>query len=349
MTSWDSAARPRVFVGSSSEGLEVARALQYQLSADADVVLWNEGVFALSHGYLETLVNSASSFDYGVFVLRSDDTLVSRGKEAGTTRGNVLFELGLFLGQIGQSRTFAVYDSSTRPDIISDLHGVTFAKYDGSRTQDILSAVGPACFMIRKSLQTWGKHVGVRKLLVMCANPRDTHRWRFDQEIRAISAALQQARLSGKIQLEQELAVRADDLDKLLLLHRPTMLHVSCMGNASAGLVFEDADGRSSLVSYSAFQKFLFPLRKSLECVVFTCEQTDKLSSSLVFDINCAIGFPKTVSENAAIAFSAGFYTAIGHSTGYETAYEYGIAKITDCSNELDHPTLYTHVEELKG
>ena len=44
MTSRDSAARPRVFVGSSSEGLEVARALQYQLSADADVVLWNEGV-----------------------------------------------------------------------------------------------------------------------------------------------------------------------------------------------------------------------------------------------------------------------------------------------------------------
>ena len=148
--------KPKVFIGSSSEGLDVARALQFQLADAAEVVLWNEGVFALSQGYLETLISSVKQFDCGIFVLRSDDALVSRGTESRTTRGNVLFELGLFYGNLGQSRTFAVYDSSSRPGVISDLHGISFAPYDGSRPNDLASAVGPACYLIRQELSKLG-------------------------------------------------------------------------------------------------------------------------------------------------------------------------------------------------
>jgi predicted nucleotide-binding protein len=154
--------KPKVFVGSSSEGLEVAQAIQYQLQNDAEVVLWKEGVFALSYRYLETLVNTVGKFDYGIFVLRSDDTLVSRESEFGTSRGNVLFELGMFFSHLGRSRTFVVYDSSARPAVISDLHGVSFTPYDGSRTSDILSTIGPACFSIRQELRNWERRVGVR-------------------------------------------------------------------------------------------------------------------------------------------------------------------------------------------
>ncbi len=146
----------KVFVGSSSEGLKIARAIQVQLSDDAEVVLWNEGVFQLMHGYLETLVDNVKQFDYGIFVLRSDDTLVSRGNESGTTRGNVLFELGMFIGQLGRGRTFAVYDSTACPAVISDLHGVSLAPYDGSKKSNIISAIGPACNSIRDEIESKG-------------------------------------------------------------------------------------------------------------------------------------------------------------------------------------------------
>ena len=45
--------KPRLFIGSSTEGLEVAQALQYQLKQDARVILWNEGPFELTHSYLD--------------------------------------------------------------------------------------------------------------------------------------------------------------------------------------------------------------------------------------------------------------------------------------------------------
>jgi hypothetical protein len=44
---------PKVFIGSSSEGLQLASALQGLLSADADIMMWNAGVFGLGDGYFD--------------------------------------------------------------------------------------------------------------------------------------------------------------------------------------------------------------------------------------------------------------------------------------------------------
>lgn len=69
--------KPSIFVGSSTEGLEVARAVQVQL-ADGEVELWNEGVFTLGHSTLESLVKALNRFDFAVLVLTPDDFTVSQ-------------------------------------------------------------------------------------------------------------------------------------------------------------------------------------------------------------------------------------------------------------------------------
>jgi hypothetical protein len=51
-------ARPSLFSGSSSEGLEFARAARSLLAQDAEVTLWNEGFFSLGNTFIETLVNA---------------------------------------------------------------------------------------------------------------------------------------------------------------------------------------------------------------------------------------------------------------------------------------------------
>jgi predicted nucleotide-binding protein len=107
--------RPVVFVGSSSEGLDIAENVQLNLDASADVELWTQGVFGLTQDNPEALVQASSKFDFAILVLTEDDILISRGNQRQTARDNVLFELGLFLGKIGRDRTFIVCDRDHSP------------------------------------------------------------------------------------------------------------------------------------------------------------------------------------------------------------------------------------------
>lgn len=145
--------KPSIFIGSSKEGLDVARAIQHQLHEDANAVLWNEGTFALSYGYLESLIRALDIYQFAILIFRADDMLMSKNLISRATRGNVLFELGLFMGRLGRKRTFVVYDAAKTPSIISDLAGVTFAPYEEKANVDLLTAVSPACFTIREAIK----------------------------------------------------------------------------------------------------------------------------------------------------------------------------------------------------
>ncbi len=47
--------QPTVFIGSSSEGLEVAKAIGEGLECCADITIWDEDVFEFGRGFLEEL------------------------------------------------------------------------------------------------------------------------------------------------------------------------------------------------------------------------------------------------------------------------------------------------------
>jgi hypothetical protein len=153
--------KPSIFVGSSSEGLKAAQAIEFQLHQEAEVTIWNEGFFGLSGGTLETLVNALERFDFAILVLTPDDLVMSRDVSTQCPRDNVMFELGLFMGRLGRSRTFIVCNSAENLKLPSDLAGVTIARYDGNRSdKNLIAAVGPACTLIRNAMRDLGIYEG---------------------------------------------------------------------------------------------------------------------------------------------------------------------------------------------
>jgi len=149
--------KPSVFVGSSGEGLEFARAVRSNLQNDADITLWNEGLFRPGATFIDTLVTSLPRFDFAVLVFQADDLIRSRGIETFSPRDNVIFELGLFMGRIGRSRTFIVYDESAKVKMPTDLAGLTTAQFKWPREDnDYRSALGPACDSIRDVIRDLG-------------------------------------------------------------------------------------------------------------------------------------------------------------------------------------------------
>lgn len=151
------ASLPRLFVGSSSEGLPVAEALQEALADVADVVLWNQGVFELNYSYLESLLKAIDDSDFAVLALSPDDVAMSRNELSDAPRDNVLFELGLFMGRLGRERSFFVFDKTANLKLPSDLLGISAATYRPNSMGNLRAALGPAATVIKQSVARLGR------------------------------------------------------------------------------------------------------------------------------------------------------------------------------------------------
>ncbi|EPJ1367222.1 TIR domain-containing protein [Vibrio fluvialis] len=149
--------KPKVFVASSVEGLDVAYPMQVNLQHDADITVWSQGVFSLSVTPLDSITKALNASDFGIFVFSPDDETKMRGTVNDTVRDNVLFELGLFIGKLGKRRCFIVMPDNVDLHIPTDLVGVTPAKYSGARDKsEIAASLGPACHEIRQAMKLQG-------------------------------------------------------------------------------------------------------------------------------------------------------------------------------------------------
>lgn len=149
--------KPKLFIGSSVEGLNVAYAIQQNLTYDAESTVWDQGVFELSKTTIESLDGILDCIDFGVFIFSPDDVVVMRGKESPAIRDNVLFELGLFIGKLGRDRVFFVIPDGSTMHLPSDLFGVTPGRYNPEREdKSIQAATGAACNQIRTQIKKLG-------------------------------------------------------------------------------------------------------------------------------------------------------------------------------------------------
>lgn len=120
--------KPRIFIGSSSEGLSVAERVKSFFSPDYDCYLWSDDIFKDNESFMETLVKSASLFDFGIMIFSADDKAVVRDIKYMEPRDNILFEYGLFLGRVGLDRAFVIRDKDAK--IPTDMLGITNTIYE---------------------------------------------------------------------------------------------------------------------------------------------------------------------------------------------------------------------------
>lgn len=151
---------PAIFIGSSSEGLPVARLFHETLSHELHAALWSQpGIFNPSDFTLESLEQALEKYHYAVIVLSPDDITQSRGKEEVSARDNAVFELGLFVGRHGRRSVFLAVPDSVHVRFPTDIIGLAPVKYkvihgaQGSETYDVAAA----CTQILRAVQT--RHV----------------------------------------------------------------------------------------------------------------------------------------------------------------------------------------------
>lgn len=167
--------KPRIFIASSAEKLRVAEAFNVNLDRDFEVTLWTNGTFQLSSATLAALTEKSSTVDFALFVFAPDDEALIKGQAVNSVRDNVVFELGLFIGALGQDRCFIAKPRDVNLHLPSDLLGITMADYEANRSDgDVTSATNRACTQVKEAADKLGllERIGNPAKERRTANPR---------------------------------------------------------------------------------------------------------------------------------------------------------------------------------
>lgn len=166
------------------------------------------------------------------------------------------------------------------------------------------------------------------KILFLVANPTDKTRLRIDEESKAIKEALREAEFRDRFDIETEWAVRVTDLQKLLLRHKPHIVHFSGHGSEASEIILEDNSGRSQPVPSKALSNLFSILKDNIRCVVLNACYAEGQAMAIAEHIDCVIGMSEEIGDESAISFATAFYRALGYGKDIETAFDLGCGQI---------------------
>lgn len=130
--------RPRIFIGSTSEGLKLAETLKECFELDPyEVKVWTDGIFVPGSAFIEALEAEKSRSDFAVLFLAPDDRVLSRWRLSHAPRDNLIFELGLFMGAINRDRALMVIPKRAKLKLPSDLDGITSIRYSPDNIETV--------------------------------------------------------------------------------------------------------------------------------------------------------------------------------------------------------------------
>ena len=138
--------KKRIFIGSSSKEIKLAKEVKKYLEPEFDVTIWKESVwdvadsvFGINENFLQSLLKATLQFDLGVLLGTADDIVKVKGKTVLLPRDNVVFELGLFMGRLGLRRCTFVVEEDIK--VLSDLEGVSLVKFSKKDSSTLRQAI----------------------------------------------------------------------------------------------------------------------------------------------------------------------------------------------------------------
>lgn len=144
-------------------------------------------------------------------------------------------------------------------------------------------------------------------------------------ELKGIEANLRMSRESKRLALKPLMAATMDTLTQEMLDDPPNIIHFSGHGEQN-GLVLRDEKGGKHAVSGVALAKLIELFPGTVQCVILNACSTDSHARAIHRCVPHVIGVRAPISDETAIAFSSGFYKAIGAGKEIPFAYKVGMA-----------------------
>jgi tetratricopeptide (TPR) repeat protein len=166
------------------------------------------------------------------------------------------------------------------------------------------------------------------QILFLAANPKDTSPLSLDQEVRSIDNALRGAEFRDRFNLEQQWAVRFNDLQGHLLRYKPNIVHFSGHGSPASEIILEDLNGNSRVVPSKALGRLFRVFKDTIKCVVLNACFSEQQAKAIAENIDCVIGMTQAIGDRAAINFASSFYQALAYGRSVHDAFDLGCNQI---------------------
>lgn len=171
-----------------------------------------------------------------------------------------------------------------------------------------------------------GAELGKVHILFLAANSVDAP-LDLEQELSRIKTNLRLAKERDRLELTPVMAATIDDVMQAMLDDPPTIVHFSGHGLAE-GVVLRDAAGNPHLVAGKALASLFALFQETVSCVVLNACWSEPQARAIREHIPYVIGTRAMIPDDVAVAFSTGFYKAIGAGKDVPFAYRMGLARI---------------------
>lgn len=177
----------------------------------------------------------------------------------------------------------------------------------------------------------------VKTVLFISADPIDAARLRLGKEVREIQEKLKLSQLRDQFKLEQRFSSRPEDITQAVLDTQPQIIHFSGHGTPSGELCTENQLGRVHPIEPSALELLFEQFSQQINCVILNACYSEIQANAIAKHISYVIGMNESIKDEAAIAFSVGFYQALGAGKSIEESYKLGCVQIAlqDISSHL--------------
>lgn len=167
------------------------------------------------------------------------------------------------------------------------------------------------------------------RILFLSANPWTTGRILVDEEAREVFEKLQEGPYRNSFEIFHHAATRPIDLQRLLLLHRPHIVHFSGHGNKKQQLILGGTAGRGKSIDTQGLVELLTLYRSHIRVVLLNACFTRVQAQLIAEVIDYSIGTGRGIGDRGGVAFAGAFYRALGFGCPVKSAFDSAKAELS--------------------
>ncbi|MCP4438785.1 MAG: CHAT domain-containing protein [Aureispira sp.] len=169
---------------------------------------------------------------------------------------------------------------------------------------------------------------GKAKVMLMTSSPEDTTQLKLIKEANVVDSVLESGPNAKDFEFKAILNINKRKLLRLLLKHRPQIVHFSGHGTGRAGLVFYGDNDKADLVGGTELANLFRQFSGMISCVLLNACYSEGQAQVIAQYIPNVIATDNAIDDTLATEFSEGFYTALVAGETYDKAFGMATAQV---------------------